>query len=98
MKSQPDIELVEGYVRRYSQPVQWVGWWSTLPDSEDREALGRVLFGEEAESLRDLTGSEMPEKVLRVVLTSQRLLEIVRKETAQFLDRLTEKLADPEHS
>ena len=59
MESQP----TSGFSRDRSRaPIlaagSWVGWWSTLPDSEDREALGPRLFGQEAESLRDLTGSE----------------------------------------
>lgn len=95
--SRPDVDLVKGFILRFSKPVHWVAWWSALSESEDKEALGQVLFDEDGQG-RDLTDPEMPERILHVVLTSPRLLEVVREETSRFLDRLAEKLADPERS
>ncbi len=98
MDSQLDIKLIEGFILRFSKPLQWVAWWSALAESEDREALGRVLFDEDGQSLRDLTDPEIPERVLRVVLESPRLLETVRSETSRLLDRVAEEIADSERS
>ncbi len=92
MSDRPPDDLIAGYIRGYTQPMQWVGWCLNAAGTPAENALASVLHEPGGEVLRDLTAPEVREAVIRAVLASEVLREIVGPEVERFLGSLADRL------
>lgn len=93
MSDDPDDELITGYIRKYTQPIQWVSWWMDAAGTPQAGSLGAALFESDGVHLRDLTIPAVREEVIRVVLGSSPLRQAVSAEVEQLLETVSERLA-----
>ena len=91
MHNSPDDDLIVNFIRGYTQPVQWVGWWYKAVGSPAADSLGSILFEPDGERLRDLTTPGIREELICAVLASESLRQVVGKEVEQFLDLIAER-------
>lgn len=88
-----DDELIAGYIRYKTQPVQWVGWWLEASEPAARESLASVLLEPGMEALRDLMAPDVREAVVRTVLASESLRRTISAEVNHILDAVAEGVA-----
>ncbi len=93
MNDRPGEDLIVGYIRGYTKPVQWIGWWLDAAGTPAGESLGTVLFEPDGETSRDLTGPVVRDEVIRVILESEPLRQAVGAEAERFLETVAERLA-----
>jgi hypothetical protein len=86
-------EQIAGYIRRYTQPIQWVGWCLGEPGPGEGGGLHAVLFDPATGALRDLTEPSVREGVIGAVLESGPLRQLVGEEVARFLGEVAEVVA-----
>jgi hypothetical protein len=96
--AQVEETLITGYILRYSQPAQGVGWWLDEHNPAAAEALQLVLFEAENDSLHDLTQPNVRHAVLRAVLEHTALRAMVGAEVEGFVDAVASRLQVLNHS
>ncbi|MHB1557684.1 MAG: hypothetical protein ACYC61_09410 [Isosphaeraceae bacterium] len=92
MSDQSRDDLIAGYIRGYTQPMQWVGWCLDAAGTPAEQDLAAVLHEPGGEVLRDLTAPEVREAVIRAVLASEVLRLTVESELERFLESLADRL------
>ncbi|MDX1945040.1 MAG: hypothetical protein SFU86_06505 [Pirellulaceae bacterium] len=91
MTDRVDDDLIANYIRRFTVPMQWVGWWLDSPDPATRESLRLVLFEPSGEALRSLTEPTVRDAVIRAVLENEPLRTVVALDVDRLLEELTEE-------
>lgn len=82
-----DKELLNVYLLK-SPPVNWVCWYTQLSEGEPKQALYKILFDKETDSLRDLTRSNIREEVLACVQKYRPIMKIVWTEINEAIDEI----------
>ena len=98
MSDRRDEEMLIGYVRGYTKPVQWLGWWRNTAGTPASDRLGAVLFEPDGATLRDLSAPSVREDVVRVVLESDALRRAVVLEVEHLLDSVYKQSAREKES
>lgn len=90
MNDRAGEDRIAGYIRRYTEPVQWIHWWIEAVEPAASESLRSILYESCGEVLRDLTQPAIREAIVRAVLESEPLRRAVGAEADRFLETVAE--------
>lgn len=93
MSEHIDDEFLTAYIRRRTQPVHWVTWWSESSDEAAADAMESALCEPATGAMRDLTASGVREAVIRAVLEFPSLRHVVWAEAKSLEEQVAEFLS-----